>query len=67
MVFANRVGNKIRELPNGLHLPDVIAVVDGNGNDCNVTAVYEYPNDRRNNSCKEHNDRTDNAVDKLEA
>ena len=67
MVFSNCVGKKIGDVSDGFFPTDVIAVVDGNGNDCNVTAVYEYPNDRGNNSCKEHNDRTDNAVDKLEA
>ena len=28
--------------------------------------MHEYPNYRENNSCKEHNYRTDNAVNKLE-
>ena len=29
--------------------------------------MREYPNDKEDNSCKEKNDRTDNAVDKVEA
>ena len=46
LVFANRIGNKTREVPNGLHLPDVIAVVDGNEDYYNEIDVREYPNNR---------------------
>ena len=44
MVFANRVTNKIREVPNVLHLPDVIAVVDGNEDYYDEIDVREDPN-----------------------
>ena len=63
MVFANRVGKKIREVHN---LPYVITVVDGNEDYSDETDVCEDPNDRGNNSYKEKNDRTDNAVEKVE-
>ena len=53
MFFVNCVGNKIRNVSNGFFPTDVIAVVDGNGNDYNETGVHEYPNDRVNKSCKE--------------
>ena len=53
MVFANRVGNKTREVPNGLNLPDVIAVVDGNEDYYDETDVREDPNEREDNSREE--------------
>ena len=67
MVSAVTVGKKIRGLPNCLHLPYVIAVVDCSNNYSDEAYMREYPNDREDNSCKEKNDRTDNAVDKVEA
>ena len=67
MVFTISIGKKIRGLPNGLHIPCVIAVVDCNDNYSDETDMREYPNDKEDNSCKEKNDRTDNAVDKVEA
>ena len=53
MVFANRVGNKTRDIPNGLYLPDVIAVVDGNEDYYDETDVREDPNDREDKSREE--------------
>ena len=53
MVFANHVGNKIREVPNGLHLRYVIAVVDGNEDYSDETNVCEDPNEREDNSREE--------------
>ena len=53
LVFANHVGNKIMEVPNGLHLRYVIAVVDGNEDYYDETDVREDPNDRGYNSCEE--------------
>ena len=67
MVSAVTVGKKIRGLPNCLHLPYVIAVVDCNDNYSDETDMREYPNDREDNSCEGKKDRTYNAVDKVEA
>ena len=40
-LFSIHVGNKISDLPNALHLPDIITLVDGNENDYNETDVCE--------------------------
>ena len=43
LVFANRVGNKIREVPNAFHILAAITGVDGNEDYSDETDVREDP------------------------
>ena len=66
MVFSNCVSEEIGDGTNVLLLPDAITGVDDNNNVTNITDLCEYPYDRVNNTCGDHDDRADKTVDNVE-
>ena len=67
LVFANLIGDKIGDGPNGLPLSSAITGVDDNDSNTNKTDAHEDPNYGADNSCKDCGDRSDNSLEDVEA